>query len=1027
MTLLFAIVTVVMGTSLFMINRHQQTYADVVSDFVGGNYRIFENQNNIAPGSPLAADNTPATISAATPDFRMRLGLENHAAPGSSMDEWTQQDNSVQSYGTWCTRIDSSDAGDVLVMTDGVLTGWGQYWMSDDYGESWLPDDIFSSPQYIIDIDGGDRLRTADVAVSGDGSETAVLALMRYSDDIQVSIGGTMDLDTSEGGPYSGVRRTYDLGFGWDLSGYLQLAASSDLSRLAILVGNKIYYSLDGGESWTSLTDTFQCISTNIPLSCYATSIAMSGDGTTLIIGTDQENSEYAIYLIDLDTETTLDEVVLPSVGTYIQAVDISDDASHWVAINGSAVVYVDGVEAPWVDNNGYGFFGLINTIAISGNGMRFVFSASGVANSSDVVVCDVGMQACGDPQYTGMYIRDVTMSYTGSNAALTAGGSQFGYTDGYVWTYGAELLSPILQYAEKTAGTCSSQNTGWAAVTASSSIKWKTNSSVTSGTAIFGTANDPAATFGFPYAYQSYASSASGVTVLNPIDPDNSGLWDFSLTVDSGVADGTSLCLRLAQTNSNGSVTPFGAYNSYPEIAVTSAAIAQTNYRFYANADSLTPGSPRAAQNTVADVGQPGVIGQDFRLRTGIINETSNYLNSAPPSRTSLLTAIGTLAGIINTSITYDPTSLTGIETVYSNAVTVFLDPNSTSSNITSVQSALVIAIATSRLCPSGPCGTALPPVTPPVAGDAPPVVLFAPALQFAQKTAGTCAAQTTGWTAVSTASAIAYKANSTATSGSQISSYGNDPGSPTSSWAYQTYVSDSAGFATVGSIAPDAAALWDFSLVNLSTTATTNYCFRIVDGGNPLDRYDQYPEIHTGVDQYITVSSPSAINFSVNPGRMSSSNGTTNVSTNASGGYDLSLSTNAPASQADNNSLIHTTTSTLTIPSLAGSATPGSQAGLTGGTSRWGFRANYTGSLFGFTTTIETNVAYSAYTWASVPNADNPVTIRTNPNPTDLTSIGGGNTPDSTDIWYGASTSMTQTSGAYRTIVTYTAVANT
>jgi hypothetical protein len=89
--------------------------------------------------------------------------------------------------------------------------------------------------------------------------------------------------------------------------------------------------------------------------------------------------------------------------------------------------------------------------------------------------------------------------------------------------------------------------------------------------------------------------------------------------------SNGTSVqCVTAAHwpglvdvTADNGVDTPTltGAYEYLEDPAV------QGNYRFYNNADSLTPAAPRAADNTVAPVGQPGVVGQDFRLRFGIEN----------------------------------------------------------------------------------------------------------------------------------------------------------------------------------------------------------------------------------------------------------------------------------------------------------------------------------------------------------------------------------------------------------------------
>jgi hypothetical protein len=224
----------------------------------------------------------------------------------------------------------------------------------------------------------------------------------------------------------------------------------------------------------------------------------------------------------------------------------------------------------------------------------------------------------------------------------------------------------------------------------------------------------------------------------------------------------------------------------------------------------------------------------------------------------------------------------------------------------------------------------------------------------------------------------------------------------------------------------------LWDFSLTNVSAAANTTYCFRIANSdGSALDQYDQYPEVTTSSDEYITVTATPLINIGVDPNKMSSGAGTVNVATNAIGGYNLSLSTDLTSAQPNNTSLIHTVNGSYTIAGLGTSFTPTSTTSLTGGSSAWGFRANYSGSPFGASTTTESNVSSSAFGWAHVPNKSSPLVIRTNSTATDNRGAGVDCNPltnscsDVTDMYYGVSASATQASGTYQQTVVYTGVA--
>lgn len=117
---------------------------------------------------------------------------------------------------------------------------------------------------------------------------------------------------------------------------------------------------------------------------------------------------------------------------------------------------------------------------------------------------------------------------------------------------------------------------------------------------------------------------------------------------------------------------------------------------------------------------------------------------------------------------------------------------------------------------------------------------------LEFARKTAGTCAAQT-GFSPVTTTSDIAWSVNGAVSSGSAITTSANDPYNGSNVVA-QTYVSDSSSFNNPNVIGPGKSGLWDFSLKDNSGLLNTSYCLRLAQSnGTSYGSYIAYPEIKT------------------------------------------------------------------------------------------------------------------------------------------------------------------------------------
>ena len=192
----------------------------------------------------------------------------------------------------------------------------------------------------------------------------------------------------------------------------------------------------------------------------------------------------------------------------------------------------------------------------------------------------------------------------------------------------------------------------------------------------------------------------------------------------------------------------------------------------------------------------------------------------------------------------------------------------------------------------------------------------------------------------------------------------------------------------------------------VTISFLTPTTYTFRVA-AVNAIGT-GAYSATATGRIRYITLSAPTSVDITVTPAggtKMSSKSANILVATNAATGYKLSLSTQSANCNLTNGSqTIAPTTGTQTAPiALSGSA--------------WGYRVNGIGN-FGSTTTVENNVASSAYTWAGIPGHTVPHVIRT-------TTVANP-TAETTTVWYGVSVTGLQQSGIYTATVTYTAINN-
>jgi hypothetical protein len=147
------------------------------------------------------------------------------------------------------------------------------------------------------------------------------------------------------------------------------------------------------------------------------------------------------------------------------------------------------------------------------------------------------------------------------------------------------------------------------------------------------------------------YISRDSGATWVNN-NPSSSSLYTASVSSDgtklyvgsnaylhsSTIAvnpSTASYCMRIVSSSG----ATLGTYTQLPEILPPPPVVTQANYRWFANADSATPGSPLAAQDTAATVAPDTVV----RLRQRLAVDTAALSQSATTYKLQYSPKVGT------------------------------------------------------------------------------------------------------------------------------------------------------------------------------------------------------------------------------------------------------------------------------------------------------------------------------------------------------------------------------------------------
>ena len=170
----------------------------------------------------------------------------------------------------------------------------------------------------------------------------------------------------------------------------------------------------------------------------------------------------------------------------------------------------------------------------------------------------------------------------------------------------------------------------------------------------------------------------------------------------------------------------------------------------------------------------------------------------------------------------------------------------------------------------------------------------------------------------------------------------------------------------------------------------------------------------ISATVDATISVTTSTTVSIALTPtggGVVSSSNDTVSVSTNNSGGYNLTVEdSDADTDLVNGANTFAASAGTKTVPIALANDTWGvAVASGTTGIGTNGFDASYTPA--------ESNNASSTSLWAGMPASGAPMLLKS------TTTVASN---DTTSVWYAVKATTAQPAGTYTDTVTYTATTN-
>ncbi len=598
----------------------------------GSHYRLYETSNAVSPGTPLAATSTTAQLATQGQSFRLRTGLTTRAHSieattiqagyvascvavsglpycsgrntngelgnntRTSTIDFTPVDTSTGLAGKAITMFSvgglNNNYVSVCALADGLLYCWG----NNQYGTLGINQTVAQVPDTLVPMQA-----VVDGSLAG-------ITITK----IDGGSGHTCGMSSSGKGFCWGTGGNGRIGDGSTTQRY----KPTELNMAGVLSGKTITDIAAGsGHSCAIASGAAYCWGSNSVGALGNNSTTDSSSAVAVSTAGVMAGKTMTKIAIALNTSCALDSsgaaycwgqnnaTLGNNVGSGDSLIPVAVDMTLVPSGGFSAITGKEGNVCGIAAANSLPYCWGTNTLGSTGRGLTSsatarptAATATGFLSGKTVTQFSTGRNtSCGITNlaeafcwgYNGLGnlgVNTTTSPYSVATAVSTAN-----FTPAQGVTVSANTLDSRLEYAAKTAGSCSAQ-TGFAAVTTSTPIAWSVNGSVSSGTAISATGNDPVS--GSTTTLETYVSDSGTFNNPNAIIAGNTGLWDFSLKDNSSIFNQT-YCLRLAQSNG----TAYTAYTSYPEVTTAQGVLSVS----IVDASDNVVGSPSASLANVA------------------------------------------------------------------------------------------------------------------------------------------------------------------------------------------------------------------------------------------------------------------------------------------------------------------------------------------------------------------------------------------------------------------------------------------
>jgi photosystem II stability/assembly factor-like uncharacterized protein len=565
-------------------------------------YRLFQNGDSTTAGTAYAAKDTAATVQQDTA-FRLRLNLGANSSGGSI---GTNVSYKLQYAPRGADNVcDPSFTNEAYSdVTNGSLVAF------------------YDNP---TPADGA-----AYVSSANDPTRTGITAVgQKYNESNPLNVGTS--IPANQDGLWDIALTMPSVNKAWSQVApggpqrWNAIASSSDGAKLAAGASGYVFTSTDSGATWTSRSNS----GTHT-----WTSLASSSDGAK-IIGT--VNGGQALRSTDSGVTWTS---LAGSPSVYWYDVASSADGSKYIGATASGIYVSTDSGATWTQRSAVSAI----SVAMSADGAKAVASvnAGSVYTSADSGTTWTAQAGAGTRAWNA-----VASSSDGAKLVAVANA-------GYIYT---STDSGVTWTQQTAAG---SRN--WYSVT--SSADGSKFAAGVNGGYIYNSTDSGATwtqqTNAGSRAWYAIASSDDGLKLAAGDNTSGAGaLYAIALTSNPS---GATYCLRAV--NSDGSTLP--TYTVIPSITQPVPTVSQANYRWFTNADSLTPGSALSAQDTAASIASQ----TPFRLRQRLAVDTAQLPVSTANYKLQYAEKVGTCdtgfsgetyADLYSGGVFSSPTSLAG------------------------------------------------------------------------------------------------------------------------------------------------------------------------------------------------------------------------------------------------------------------------------------------------------------------------------------------------------------------------------